>query len=231
MRTYCIAQGTLLNGLWWPRWKENLKQRGWICMYKYSLCYTGETNTTLQSNSTPIKILKKANSVKHVTACGPSISHKLLTGSWAKTKFLSGLRNLNDRWLSNKAQVVLLKKSHLLAYLCRIKMWIRPALEEKLVKKKYLVMSPSLIQHFIGSVPCDRHPIDRHTPKTRPCPQRTRAQMPLMTKYEDQVQTLAKSLASSSFPTFLSWASFTKWLNTISPPNSCHCVLDFPAGN
>ena len=115
------------------------------------------------------------------------------------------------------------KKSHLLAYLCRIKMWIRPALEEKLVKKKYLVMSPSLIQHFVGSVPCDRHPIDRHTPKTRPCPQRTGAQMPLMTRYEDQVQTLAKSLASSSFPTFLSWASFAKWLNTISPPNSCRC--------
>ena len=23
MRTYCIALGTLLNALWWPKWKEN----------------------------------------------------------------------------------------------------------------------------------------------------------------------------------------------------------------
>ena len=29
MRTYCIAQGALLNALWWPKWEENLKQE-WI---------------------------------------------------------------------------------------------------------------------------------------------------------------------------------------------------------
>ena len=27
MRTYCIAQGTLLNALWWPKWEGNLKKR------------------------------------------------------------------------------------------------------------------------------------------------------------------------------------------------------------
>ena len=27
MRTYCIAQGTLLNALWWPKWERNTKKR------------------------------------------------------------------------------------------------------------------------------------------------------------------------------------------------------------
>ena len=41
MRSYRIAQGTLLNALWWPKWKGNLKQRSvyiyfiyiYICIY------------------------------------------------------------------------------------------------------------------------------------------------------------------------------------------------------
>ena len=32
MRTYCIAQGILLNALWWPKWKGNSNKRGWVCM-------------------------------------------------------------------------------------------------------------------------------------------------------------------------------------------------------
>ena len=28
MRTYCEAQGTLLNALWWPKWEENPKREG-----------------------------------------------------------------------------------------------------------------------------------------------------------------------------------------------------------
>ena len=28
MRTYSIAQGTLLDALWWPKWEANLKKRG-----------------------------------------------------------------------------------------------------------------------------------------------------------------------------------------------------------
>ena len=27
MRTYCIAQGTQLNALWWPEWEGNPKGR------------------------------------------------------------------------------------------------------------------------------------------------------------------------------------------------------------
>ena len=27
MRTYCRAQGTLLNALWWPKWEGNPKKR------------------------------------------------------------------------------------------------------------------------------------------------------------------------------------------------------------
>ena len=43
----CIAQGTLLNSLWWPKWKGNSK-RGVMCTcIADSLCYTEETNTTL----------------------------------------------------------------------------------------------------------------------------------------------------------------------------------------
>ena len=39
MRTYYRAQGTLLNALWWPEWKE--VQKGgvlWICMADSSCC-------------------------------------------------------------------------------------------------------------------------------------------------------------------------------------------------
>ena len=34
MRTYCVAQGTLLIALWKLRWEENPKKRGY--MYTYS---------------------------------------------------------------------------------------------------------------------------------------------------------------------------------------------------
>ena len=30
MRTYCIAQGTLLHPLWWHKWEGNPKERGYI---------------------------------------------------------------------------------------------------------------------------------------------------------------------------------------------------------
>ena len=60
MRTYYIAQGTLIycGDL---IWKENPKKGGDICIcMNDSFFYTVETNTTSQSNSTPIKAnLKK----------------------------------------------------------------------------------------------------------------------------------------------------------------------------
>ena len=46
MEIYYIAQGTLLNVLWW--------QRGKIFVYKADSLYTAETNTTLWGNWTPI---------------------------------------------------------------------------------------------------------------------------------------------------------------------------------
>ena len=47
MRTYCIAQGTLLNALWWSKWEGN-PERGDICIsIADSLFCTVETNTTL----------------------------------------------------------------------------------------------------------------------------------------------------------------------------------------
>ena len=46
MRTYCIAQGTLLNALWCPKWEGNPKRRGYIHRAD-SFCCAAETNTTL----------------------------------------------------------------------------------------------------------------------------------------------------------------------------------------
>ena len=57
-RTYCTAQGTLLNALWWSKWKE-IQKGGHICVcIAYSLWGTTETHTTLSSNHTPIKKFK-----------------------------------------------------------------------------------------------------------------------------------------------------------------------------
>jgi len=33
MRSYCTAQGTLLNALWWLRWEGNPKKRGYVYAY------------------------------------------------------------------------------------------------------------------------------------------------------------------------------------------------------
>ena len=74
MRIYYIAQGNLLNALWWPECKE--VQKGYMYMYMYmygvyiyvwgicicmtdSFCYTVEMNTALSSNYTLIKINQK----------------------------------------------------------------------------------------------------------------------------------------------------------------------------
>ena len=47
MRTYCIAQGTLLSALWWPKWKGNLKNKGYMYKYSDSFFCTAEMKTTL----------------------------------------------------------------------------------------------------------------------------------------------------------------------------------------
>ena len=33
MRTYCIAQGTVLNALWFSKREGNSKKRGYVYMY------------------------------------------------------------------------------------------------------------------------------------------------------------------------------------------------------
>ena len=49
MRTYCVAQGTVPDELWWPKWEGNPKRkRGDVCKHiADSLFCTAETNTTL----------------------------------------------------------------------------------------------------------------------------------------------------------------------------------------
>ena len=44
MRTDCIAQGTLLSALWWPKWEGNPKKRGYMFQVTDSLCCTAETD-------------------------------------------------------------------------------------------------------------------------------------------------------------------------------------------
>ena len=55
MRTYYIAQETLLSDLWWPKWEGNLKKGDTCVCMTDSLCCTAETYSTLQSNYTPKK--------------------------------------------------------------------------------------------------------------------------------------------------------------------------------
>ena len=43
MRTDCIAQGTLVSGLWWPNWKESPGKRGLCTRVADPRCHTAET--------------------------------------------------------------------------------------------------------------------------------------------------------------------------------------------
>ena len=55
MRTYCIAHGTRISALWWPKWEE-IQKRGDICIHMAdSLCCTWETDTAVEHNYTPTK--------------------------------------------------------------------------------------------------------------------------------------------------------------------------------
>lgn len=49
MWTYSIAQATLVNALWWPKWKGNPKKRGGIGKHIADpLCCRVETNSILK---------------------------------------------------------------------------------------------------------------------------------------------------------------------------------------
>ena len=53
-RTNCIAQGTLLNALWWRKWEGNPKERGDVYTQLIHCC-TAESNRTLKSDYTPVR--------------------------------------------------------------------------------------------------------------------------------------------------------------------------------
>ena len=40
MRTYCVAQKTLLGALWWPKWEGNPEKGLFVHVMDDSLCYT-----------------------------------------------------------------------------------------------------------------------------------------------------------------------------------------------
>ena len=47
MRTYCIAEGTLLSAIQWPKLEGNPEKRSICIPIADSLCCTVENNTTL----------------------------------------------------------------------------------------------------------------------------------------------------------------------------------------
>ena len=57
MRTYCIAQGTLLGALWWPKWEGNPKKRG--CMYRYGWFTLLYSRNWQQCKATILQFLKR----------------------------------------------------------------------------------------------------------------------------------------------------------------------------
>ena len=59
MRMYCIAQGNLLNDLWWPKWEGNPEGENKCMHIADSLCCTVETSNTV-SNCTPIPFFKRS---------------------------------------------------------------------------------------------------------------------------------------------------------------------------
>ena len=68
MRTSCIAQGTLLNTLWWPKHGKEVYKRGAMCIHTTDSLHC-TANSTLQSNYTPVKIYKKRkeNAFAHIS--------------------------------------------------------------------------------------------------------------------------------------------------------------------
>ena len=55
MRTNYTAQRSLVRALWWPEQQDNLKKSGYMHMWGWFTCWIAETNTSLESNCTPIK--------------------------------------------------------------------------------------------------------------------------------------------------------------------------------
>ena len=71
MRTYCEAQGSLLNALPWPEW-EGSEGRGDIRIHEAdALYYAAETDTAVQSYYAPIK--KAPHQERRVASFGDKI--------------------------------------------------------------------------------------------------------------------------------------------------------------
>ena len=52
MRTYCIAPGTRLSALWWPKWEGNPKGRGYMYLHSwFSLLYNRNKNQIIKCNN------------------------------------------------------------------------------------------------------------------------------------------------------------------------------------
>ena len=55
IRTYCIAQGTLLNIQQWPLWEKNLKKSRYVYRYnQFTLCIPEINNLVNQPYSNEI---------------------------------------------------------------------------------------------------------------------------------------------------------------------------------
>ena len=58
MRTYCVAQGTLLSALWWPGWEGEPRKRGYI-VYVWPIHFAVQQKLTRHCKATILQLKKK----------------------------------------------------------------------------------------------------------------------------------------------------------------------------
>ena len=66
MRTYSIAEGTLLSALWWPKWEGNPKKKGYMYTYSwFTLLYSRNWHNTIKQLSSKKNFLKRKETMFH----------------------------------------------------------------------------------------------------------------------------------------------------------------------
>ena len=63
MRTYCRAQGTLLNALWLPKWEGNPRKRVYIFIYMRLIHFAVQQKLTQHGKTTIFQLKKIGNNM------------------------------------------------------------------------------------------------------------------------------------------------------------------------
>ena len=108
MRTVCIAQGTLLNALWWPKWEGNPKKRGYVNQFSSVqslshvwLCNPVNCSSQASRSITNSQSLLKLMSIEslmpsnHLILCRPFL---LLPSIFPSIRVFSNEAVLRIRW-------------------------------------------------------------------------------------------------------------------------------------